>query len=104
MLGSSATPMKGLACLHSAKTQREQLLQAGALIAETPCEPPSPTPQPPTPSAALVDALRRGVTLVVDRYAYSGAAYTAAKRTPGCGLAWCKAPDAGAPFGRPALG
>ncbi|GBF89531.1 thymidylate kinase [Raphidocelis subcapitata] len=48
-------------------------------------------------SAALVDALRRGVTLVVDRYAYSGAAYTSAKRTPGCGLAWCKAPDAGLP-------
>ncbi len=37
------------------------------------------------------------MTLVVDRYAYSGAAYTAAKRVPGCGLDWCRAPDAGLP-------
>ncbi|KAI8474401.1 MAG: P-loop containing nucleoside triphosphate hydrolase protein [Monoraphidium minutum] len=48
-------------------------------------------------SGDLVAALRRGVTLVVDRYAFSGVAYTAAKRVPGCDLAWCKAPDAGLP-------
>lgn len=48
-------------------------------------------------SRAMVDLLRRGVTLVVDRYAYSGAAYTAAKRIPGCCVQWCKAPDAGLP-------
>ncbi|KIY93034.1 dTMP kinase [Monoraphidium neglectum] len=48
-------------------------------------------------SRALLEALQQGVTLVVDRYAYSGVAYTAAKRVPGCGVAWCKAPDTGLP-------
>ncbi|RIB06998.1 thymidylate kinase-domain-containing protein [Gigaspora rosea] len=33
-----------------------------------------------------------GITLVVDRYAYSGAAYSAAK---GLDLEWCKSPDIG---------
>ncbi|CAG8826941.1 3005_t:CDS:2, partial [Racocetra persica] len=33
-----------------------------------------------------------GTTLVVDRYAYSGAAYSAAK---GLDLEWCKSPDIG---------
>ena len=31
--------------------------------------------------------LRAGVTLVVDRYSYSGVAFTAAKKSPGHGLA-----------------
>lgn len=44
---------------------------------------------------ALVDALRAGKTLVIDRYAFSGVAYTAAKALPGLDLDWCKAPDAG---------
>ena len=48
-------------------------------------------------AGALVAALRRGTTLVVDRYAYSGVAYTAAKRRPGLDAAWCRGPDAGLP-------
>ncbi|KAJ2158028.1 hypothetical protein GGF46_004080 [Coemansia sp. RSA 552] len=36
--------------------------------------------------------LESGVTLVVDRYAFSGVAFSAAK---GLDLKWCKAPDAG---------
>lgn len=39
--------------------------------------------------------LLSGTTLVVDRYAYSGVAYSAAKQ--GLSLSWCKAPDAGLP-------
>jgi dTMP kinase len=38
--------------------------------------------------------LRDGVTLVVDRYACSGAAFTAAK---GVDMEWCKAADQGLP-------
>jgi thymidylate kinase len=38
--------------------------------------------------------LNAGVTLVFDRYAFSGVAFTAAK---GYGLAWCQSPDAGLP-------
>ena len=40
--------------------------------------------------AALLEALAAGRTLVVDRYAYSGAAFTAAKRLPGLDLSWCQ--------------
>ncbi|KAK9826824.1 hypothetical protein WJX81_004382 [Elliptochloris bilobata] len=47
--------------------------------------------------AALLAALAAGRTLVVDRYAYSGVAFTAAKRLPGLDLAWCQAPDRGLP-------
>ena len=38
----------------------------------------------------LLEALAAGRTLVVDRYAYSGAAFTAAKRLRGLDLAWCQ--------------
>ena len=38
----------------------------------------------------MLAALSSGRTLVVDRYAYSGAAFTAAKGIPGLDLAWCK--------------
>ena len=41
---------------------------------------------------ALLDS---GVTLVVDRYAFSGAAYTGTKE--GFDLAWCRTPDMGLP-------
>ncbi len=40
---------------------------------------------------AMLAALSAGETLVVDRYAYSGAAFTAAKGIPGLDLQWCKA-------------
>ncbi|XP_037089132.1 thymidylate kinase-like [Pollicipes pollicipes] len=39
--------------------------------------------------------LAEGVSLVVDRYAFSGAAYSAAK--PGLTLDWCRQPDVGLP-------
>lgn len=39
--------------------------------------------------------LEQGTTLVVDRYAFSGAAFTSAK--PGFCLDWCKKPDVGLP-------
>ncbi|XP_061540038.1 thymidylate kinase isoform X2 [Phycodurus eques] len=39
--------------------------------------------------------LERGITLVVDRYAFSGAAFTSAK--PGFSLEWCTRPDVGLP-------
>lgn len=39
--------------------------------------------------------LEQGITLVVDRYAFSGVAFTSAK--PGFCLDWCKQPDVGLP-------
>ncbi|KAF3691291.1 Thymidylate kinase [Channa argus] len=39
--------------------------------------------------------LEQGTTLIVDRYAFSGAAFTSAK--PGFSLDWCKKPDEGLP-------
>ncbi|XP_041790756.1 thymidylate kinase [Chelmon rostratus] len=39
--------------------------------------------------------LEQGTTLVVDRYAFSGVAFTSAK--PGFCLDWCKKPDVGLP-------
>ena len=45
----------------------------------------------------LLRKLRAGTTLVVDRYAYSGVAFTAAKGAPGLDRAWCMAPDVGLP-------
>eukprot|EP00879_Flechtneria_rotunda_P019668 GHRR01020666.1.p1 GENE.GHRR01020666.1~~GHRR01020666.1.p1 ORF type:complete len:234 (+),score=50.28 GHRR01020666.1:85-786(+) len=47
--------------------------------------------------AALLQALKSGTTLIVDRYAYSGAAYSAAKAVPGMDVSWCKGPDVGLP-------
>ena len=38
----------------------------------------------------LLSKLRGGTTLVVDRYAFSGAAFTAAKGLPGMDLDWAK--------------
>jgi len=40
-------------------------------------------------------ALEAGTHVVVDRYAFSGVAFSAAK--PGLGLDWCKGPDRGLP-------
>ena len=31
-------------------------------------------------SSTIVDSLKKGTTVIVDRYAYSGVAYTAAKK------------------------
>ncbi|KAK9866742.1 hypothetical protein WJX84_009772 [Apatococcus fuscideae] len=45
----------------------------------------------------MVKKMEAGTTILMDRYAYSGAAYTAAKNIPGASLAWCQASDAGLP-------
>ncbi len=42
----------------------------------------------------IKDKLAQGITLVVDRYAFSGVAFSSAK---GLDLAWCKSPDRGLP-------
>jgi len=41
------------------------------------------------------EKLEQGISLVVDRYAFSGVAFTSAK--PGFSLDWCKSPDVGLP-------
>ncbi|GAA0140119.1 nucleotide kinase [Lithospermum erythrorhizon] len=40
----------------------------------------------------MEDELKRGTTLIVDRYSYSGVAFSSAK---GLDIEWCKAPDIG---------
>lgn len=45
----------------------------------------------------MLEKLSSGTTLVVDRYAYSGVAFTAAKGIPGLDRSWCQAPDKGLP-------
>ena len=45
----------------------------------------------------MLEKLKAGTTLIVDRYAYSGVAFTAAKGIVGLDLDWCKAPDIGLP-------
>lgn len=44
---------------------------------------------------AMKKKLEQGITLVVDRYAFSGVAFTSAK--PGFCLDWCMKPDVGLP-------
>uniref|UniRef100_A0A6V0IF02 Thymidylate kinase n=1 Tax=Zooxanthella nutricula TaxID=1333877 RepID=A0A6V0IF02_9DINO len=44
---------------------------------------------------AIVDDLNRGISVVCDRYAFSGVAYSAAK---GLDFAWCQSPDRGLPL------
>jgi dTMP kinase len=43
----------------------------------------------------MMKKLQQGVTLVVDRYAFSGVAFTAAKGISGLHREWCMAPDTG---------
>jgi dTMP kinase len=38
----------------------------------------------------MISALQSGTTLVVDRYSYSGVAFTASKGIPSLDLDWCK--------------
>lgn len=42
-------------------------------------------------------ALAAGAVVVVDRYSYSGIAYSVAKNKPGLSLDWCKQPEIGLP-------
>ncbi|OWK51104.1 Thymidylate kinase [Lonchura striata] len=43
----------------------------------------------------MKEKLHQGITVVVDRYAFSGVAFTSAKGN--FGLEWCKQPDVGLP-------
>jgi dTMP kinase len=43
----------------------------------------------------LNETLAKGVTVVMDRYAFSGVAFSSAKQ--GMDLQWCMQPDAGLP-------
>lgn len=43
----------------------------------------------------MEDLLLRGTHLVLDRYVYSGVAYSAAKGIPGMDRSWCAASDSG---------
>ncbi|GMH43506.1 hypothetical protein BSKO_11428 [Bryopsis sp. KO-2023] len=45
--------------------------------------------------ASLLEKLRSGVTIVMDRYCYSGAAFTMAKNLPGLDAEWCKSVERG---------
>ena len=45
----------------------------------------------------ILKDLRAGETIVVDRYAFSGAVYSAAKDNPHMSLEWCWNPDIGLP-------
>jgi dTMP kinase len=45
----------------------------------------------------MVEAINTGTTLIVDRYSYSGAAYSIAKNIPGMNREWCMAPERGLP-------
>ena len=47
--------------------------------------------------ALMERKLASGVTLVCDRYSYSGCAFTAAKGVDGLDLEWCRAPEVGLP-------
>ncbi len=51
-----------------------------------------------TRSAILLDHLRGGTHVVMDRYAFSGVAFSSAKGVQGMTQAWCAAPDAGLPM------
>ncbi|KAI4154337.1 MAG: hypothetical protein LQ340_001731 [Diploschistes diacapsis] len=46
---------------------------------------------------AITKKLQSGITLVIDRYSYSGAVYSAAKLNPALGLEWAWSPEIGLP-------
>ena len=48
-------------------------------------------------SKEMISKLNQGISLVVDRYSFSGMAYSLSKMNPGLNLTWCKAPEAGLP-------
>jgi dTMP kinase len=56
---------------------------------------PFPNTQPSVYSSSLVSALEKGTTIVCDRYAASGLAFSAVK--PGLSYEWCRAPDISLP-------
>ena len=48
-------------------------------------------------SAEIEAKIKAGTTVVVDRYYYSGAVYSAAKDNPNLSLRWARKPDEGLP-------
>jgi dTMP kinase len=48
-------------------------------------------------SASIQSDLAAGTTIIIDRYYYSGAVYSAAKHNPSMSLEWCRQPDVGLP-------
>lgn len=46
---------------------------------------------------SITDALEAGTTVVCDRYAFSGIAFSAAKNLPGMSYEWCRSPDIALP-------
>lgn len=50
-----------------------------------------------THSAFIQASIESGTTLIIDRYYYSGAVYSAAKHNPSMSLSWCRQPDVGLP-------
>ncbi|KAJ4329582.1 Thymidylate kinase, partial [Ascochyta clinopodiicola] len=45
----------------------------------------------------ILSLINAGTTIILDRYYYSGAVYSAAKQNPSMPLSWCRAPDIGLP-------
>jgi dTMP kinase len=48
-------------------------------------------------SPSMQADLEAGITIIVDRYYYSGCVYSAAKQNPSMTLEWCRKPDVGLP-------
>ncbi|KAI0630743.1 thymidylate kinase [Trametes polyzona] len=46
---------------------------------------------------SIIESLNAGTTVICDRYAFSGIAFSAAKNQPGMSYEWCRAPDIGLP-------
>ena len=46
---------------------------------------------------AVEEHVKAGTTVVIDRYSYSGAVYSAAKQIPSMDLNWCRQPEVGLP-------
>jgi dTMP kinase len=46
---------------------------------------------------SIEDDIHRGVTVIIDRYSYSGAVYSAAKNNPNLSLQWAWLPEVGLP-------
>lgn len=48
-------------------------------------------------SKEMMSKLNAGISLVVDRFSFSGMAYSLSKNKPGLNLSWCQAPETGLP-------
>lgn len=49
-------------------------------------------------STRMLDLLSNGTTVILDRYLFSGIAFSAAKNVPAMSLEWCKQPEIGLPL------